>query len=57
MKRLLAAFVLVCALTMSAYAGDIYCGRTSQPEEVSTVAGDIDCGVTQTVVTIILSML
>jgi hypothetical protein len=57
MKRLLAAFALTCALTMSAYAGDIYCGRTSQLEEVGASTGDIDCGVTQTVVTLMLSLL
>jgi hypothetical protein len=64
LRRILAACVLACALTVSASAGEIDCGRTSgQPasDEVSTSAslacGDISCGVTQTVVTIIVSLL
>ncbi|HEY0545684.1 MAG TPA: hypothetical protein VGC91_09935 [Pyrinomonadaceae bacterium] len=58
MKRLLAAFVLACALTVSAYAGDIYCGRTTELEDVGTsLTGEISCGVTQTVATLIMSLL
>jgi hypothetical protein len=41
LRRLLAVFVLACALTLSAYAGDIDCGRTSMPpasDKVSTFA-------------------
>jgi hypothetical protein len=64
LRRLLAACVLACALTLSASAGQIECGRTSeQPasDEVSTsgdaACGEISCGVTQTVVTIIVSLL
>jgi hypothetical protein len=61
MRRLLGAFALCCALTMSAYAGDISCGRTSEPVEVRTSAseasGEISCGVLQAAITFILSVL
>ena len=63
-RRLLAAFVLAFVLTVSASADDIDCGKTSEQsasDEVSTSAsaacGEISCGVTQAVITIMLSLL
>lgn len=61
LNRLLAAFVLACALSVSTFAGEISCGRTSEPpdsdETSATVCGDIYCGVAQAAATVIQSLL
>lgn len=63
LNRFLAAFVLMCALTVSASAGDIHCGRTSEPPvntgeaTASELCGEISCGVTRAAFTLILSLL
>jgi hypothetical protein len=50
--------MLSCIFAVSAHAGDMDAGRTSEPEEVSTsLIGDIHCGVTQEAITLILSLI
>jgi len=58
LKRMLALVVLVCALSVTAFAGDIHCGRTSEPTDTteSEVCGDISCGALRSIVTFVLSV-
>lgn len=58
LRRMCAIATLSCIFAVSALAGDMHAGRASEPEEVSTsLSGDISCGVTQTVLTLVLSLL
>lgn len=57
LRRMCAIAMLSCIFAVSAHAGDMDAGRTSEPEGVSTsLIGDISCGVTQTVITLVLSL-
>ena len=47
LRQLCIGFVLVLALSIPAFAGEIECGLTDGPQESSGIAGDIPCpGVT-----------
>jgi hypothetical protein len=58
LRRMCAVAMLSCIFAVSALAGDMHAGRTNGPDEVSmSLSGEISCGVTQTVITFLLSLL
>lgn len=48
LRQFCAASILILALTLSAFAGDINCGVAAPPPPQAAITGDINCGVTLT---------